>query len=75
MRKGKRGNTGPTRGVWVADFKGPHDEMILLAIDSNNRRLAERLVPFGANSLEITEELLGILDDKDSDRRQVMRAI
>jgi hypothetical protein len=75
MRKNRRGNPRPQRGVWVADFKGLNDEMILVAIDSENRRVAERLVAFGANSLEISEELWDILDRHEPDRRRLIQAI
>lgn len=49
------------RGVYVAEWTGENGEMILVAVASDLRRIAERLVPFGAAAGPIADEFaLGV---------------
>lgn len=53
------------RGVWILPFKGPNGEMILVALDRQERRLAERLVAFGQNGVQAAEDLWVVVDRLD----------
>lgn len=74
MRKAKVGDT-QRRGVFVAPWMGENGEIILVAVTSDGRRIAERLVPFGVSGHLIADELWELLDAVDPDRRAVMRVI
>ncbi len=74
MRIAKLG-TGVRRGVWLAEWKGQNDEMILVAVDSNRRRVAERVVAIGGNHLDAAEELLDLLDEQDPALRSMLKII
>lgn len=54
------------RGLYVAPWMGPNDELVLLAITSRGRLAAEPLViPWGSDSVALAEELEATLDRAD----------
>lgn len=74
MRKAKVGER-QQRGVFVSPWSGEQGELILVAVDSSGRRIAERLVPFGVNQLGISDELWELLEARDPEPRTRLRAI
>jgi hypothetical protein len=74
MRKATFGDA-QRRGVFVAPWTGENGEIILVAVTCDRRRIAERLVPFGAAAHAIADELWDLLEAADPDRRASMRVI
>ena len=57
---------GPGRGVWVAPWKGPHQELVLIAIRQDHRLAGEPVtVPAGANQALAADALWERLDRED----------
>lgn len=53
------------RGMIVAPWVGPDDEVVLVVTTSRGRKMAEVVVPWGANRLDVEAELLRQLDAED----------
>lgn len=53
------------RGVWVAPWMGPRGELVLVSVTSRRRKLEERTVPLGADSVAISEAMFTALDRAD----------
>jgi hypothetical protein len=53
------------RGVFVANFLGEDGAMILVSVRRDRRRLEERPIPPGCNSLSIAGEMWDRLERED----------
>lgn len=53
------------RGVWIAPYRGRKGEMILVALDRQERRLEERQVAFGDDGVRAAEELWVVVERED----------
>jgi hypothetical protein len=54
------------RGVWVAPWRGPNDEIVLLAVSRWHRLLgAPRIVPAGANHVQASDDLWARVERDD----------
>ncbi len=67
MRKAQFG-AAVGRGVWIAQWVGPNDELILVATDRNSRRLAERMLAMGDDHLQASDDLWAIVEREDPER-------
>lgn len=74
MRKAKVGDA-QRRGVFAAPWMGENGEILLVAVTSDGRRIAERSVAFGESAHSIADELWDLLEAADPDRRATLRAI
>jgi hypothetical protein len=58
------------RGVHVAPWMGPNDELILVAVTSTGRQAAPSvIVPHGTDRLKVSDALWDLLDEVDPDIR------
>lgn len=53
------------RGVWIAPWLGDAGEMILVSVRHDRRRVEERPIPPGSNSIDIGDEMWDRLDRED----------
>lgn len=59
---------GLGRGVWVAPWKGPDGEMVLVALNRLERYLSHRLVKTGESSHAAADDLWSIVERDDPER-------
>jgi hypothetical protein len=66
-----------SRGVWVAPWVGPNDEMVLLAITSDGKLATANpvVIPNGASRIDVSDQLWQLLDEMDVDLRANLRVI
>lgn len=56
---------GVGRGVWVAPWMGPNGETILVAVKRDDRLVAERMLSFGDDHVQASDELWRALERAD----------
>ena len=56
-----------SRGVWIAPWVGPGDELVVLVIDHQRRLVTDPvLIPKGADHVGIADELWALLENTDT---------
>lgn len=65
------------RGVWVAPWMGPDDEVVLLAVTSRGRLATDApvVIPNGASRIDACDRLWDILEAADPDPKVRLRVI
>lgn len=65
------------RGVWVAPWTGPNDEMVLLPVTAGGKLATEQpvVVPNGASRVDAMDRLWQIVESVDPDRRDILKVI
>lgn len=72
----RKAGFGTGRGVYVAPWHGEEGELVLIAITSRGTLAAPPLeIPHGASRLDAADGLSSLLDQKDPDRRAIMKVI
>lgn len=56
---------GVGRGVWVAPWMGPNGETILVAVRRDDRKVSERMLAFGDDHVQASEDLWDELERAD----------
>ncbi len=66
-------NAFTKRGVWKAPWRGPNDEVVLLAIDADGRLVTDPVtIPIGADHEDVAFCLWQLLDEVDSENSGVI---
>ena len=60
-----RPGTMAERGVWIAPWLGENGEMILVSVRRDRRRIEERPIPTGSNSIAISDAMWDRLEAED----------
>jgi hypothetical protein len=67
---------GVGRGVYVAPWMGPDDELVLIAITAAGKLAAPPLtIPHGASRLAASDELWAAVERVDPDPKTYLRAV
>lgn len=61
----RKSTFGVGRGVWVAPWMGENGETILVAVHRNNRLIDQRVLKFGDDHVQASEDLWALLDRID----------
>lgn len=70
------GNHGLGRGVYIAPWMGPNDELVLMALTTRRHLACDPVtVPAGASRLGAADKLWRVLDEVDPESSPMLRAI
>lgn len=63
------------RGVWLAPWLGDNGEFILVAVNSRRRKVAEEIIPAGADHAAAAERLYEALDRDEPEARANLKIV